>query len=327
LDTRFKQLKHWLINDLGYALNSLETASADASFRRYFRAVTQSGTFIVMDAPPDKEPVSEFIRAADDLASCGVHTPHVHYKNLTDGYLVLEDLGSRTYLDELKDQPKKLYTDAINALIKIQSGINHSEKSLWPDYDNAKLTQEMDLFDDWYLQRHLSISMTPNHSTTWRSLKSTLLEACNEQPKTWVHRDYHSRNLMITDTNSPGVIDFQDMVVGPIAYDLASIFKDCYIRWTRQQQLGWLREYYQALNNTENPNFSFEQLTRWFDFTGLQRHLKVLGIFCRLYYRDGKKQYLNDLPMVAGYIIEVIDLYEEFLDFKNDFSTLIKQSI
>jgi len=333
LDTRLKQLSQWLTETLNYTLDDIQPASADASFRRYFRASTNKGTFIIMDAPPDKEPINTFIRAATDLANHHVHTPSIHHINQAEGFLVLEDLGSVTYLDELeknvsvsKDtstQPQehagKLYSDAIHALIKIQNATVQQKNAPWPDYNDAKLIEEMDLFDRWYLQQHLSIEMSAAQSKVWQNLKTLLLNACKEQPKKWVHRDYHSRNLMVTENNSPGVIDFQDMVYGPIAYDLASLFKDCYIRWPREHQISWLNEYYES---TE-VDFSFEQLIRWYDMTGLQRHLKVLGIFCRLHYRDQKDQYLNDLPMVADYIIEVLDLYDELSEFKQVFSDLI----
>jgi len=322
LDTRFTQLEDWLINDLGYTLNKLEPASADASFRRYFRASTNQGTFVVMDAPPEKESTREFVQAAKDLAQCGVHTPHLYHCDQTNGFIVLEDLGSRTYLDELNDNSAQLYSEAIDALIKLQKGTNVLTDSTWPAYDSNKLTQEMDLFEDWYLRRHLSTTMNSDQTSTWHAIKSTLIATCVEQPQTLVHRDYHSRNLMVTETNSPGVIDFQDMVVGPIAYDLASIFKDCYIRWPREQQMDWLKEYHQK----SNSEFGFEQLVRWFDFTGLQRHLKVLGIFCRLHYRDGKQQYMDDLPMVTDYVNEVVDLYDEFVFFKKHFSEFLKRS-
>lgn len=333
MDTRLKQLSQWLTDDLAYTLKDIQPASQDASFRRYFRANTNAGTFIIMDAPPNKEPINTFIRAATDLAKYDVHTPYIHHVNQADGFLVLEDLGSRTYLDELEnyieasandsaqqqDHPSTLYSQAINALIKIQSATGQQEIAPWPDYNEAKLIEEMDLFDQWFLQQHLSVTMSPQQSDVWQNLKSLLLGVCNEQPKKWVHRDYHSRNLMVTENNSPGVIDFQDMVFGPISYDLASLLKDCYIRWPREQQLSWLNEYYQS----SERDFSFAQLIRWFDLTGLQRHLKVLGIFCRLHYRDEKDQYLKDLPLVADYIIEVIDLYDELSEFKHAFSDLI----
>lgn len=313
------QLQQWL-TDLDYCINSIEPASVDASFRRYFRITTNTTTFIVMDAPPDKEPLEPFLRAASDLAQTGVHTPQIYQHDLNSGFLLLEDLGTRTYLDELHDHTEPLYSDAIKALIKLQRGYKPNDKQRWPAYDHAKLDQEISLFDAWYLKRHLSVNMSAQQTRVWNELKAMLLMVCDEQPRTWVHRDYHSRNLMITVENSPGIIDFQDMVVGPIAYDLASIFKDCYIRWPREQQLQWLNQYHQL----SAADYSLEQLTRWYDFTGLQRHLKVLGVFCRLYYRDAKAQYLSDLPMVADYILEVIDLYEEFSSFKREFLSLIQ---
>ena len=319
MDTRQYALSDWLTTQLGYQLISLEPASADASFRRYFRAQTTQGTFVAMDAPPNKEPLTPFINAANAIAGQQVHTPKIHHCNLEEGFLLLEDLGNRTYLDELSSNAEPLYQAAIAALIQLQQGYTQQPLVPCPAYDAQMLETEMDLFDQWYLQRHKQFSMHETQIVVWQALKKHLIEVCTSQPQTWVHRDYHSRNLMITEHNSPGVIDFQDMVIGPIAYDLASLFKDCYIRWPRAQQLHWLQDYHHAVQ----ADFSFANLVRWYDFTGLQRHLKVLGIFCRLHYRDGKDQYLNDLPLVREYLVEVLSLYDELQDFRDAFSTLI----
>ena len=315
-------------------ISSIEPASADASFRRYFRAKTVNNkvqeTWVVMDAPPEKESITEFIDIAEQLAQTGVHTPEIRAKDIENGFLLLEDLGSRPFLDELKDNPNALYSDAISALIKIQqgSGSTSPTKNKLPVYDKTKLNEEMDLFEQWYLNKHLGLTLDAQKKQSWEECKQILIDACLEQPQVWVHRDYHSRNLMITDDNSPGVIDFQDMVTGPIAYDLASIFKDCYIEWPRAQQRAWLEEYRaQANEQLGIQAIGQAQLLRWYDLTALQRHLKVLGIFCRLYYRDGKDQYLNDLPLVAKYTLEALDLYPEFKNFKQYFAPLITQAL
>jgi len=329
VDIRLNSIKDWLSNELKLSINSIAPASADASFRRYFRAQTDQGVFIVMDAPPEKESIDGFINIAHALSDVGVHAPAIKAQDIKKGFLLLEDLGSCTYLDILNDNPNTLYSAAIDSLIKIQQGSNnHSLKP--PLYDAEKLEQEMDLFEHWYLGKHLNLPLNESMKGAWRECKSVLIDACLEQPQTWVHRDYHSRNLMVTEHDSPGVIDFQDMVVGPISYDLASIFKDCYIQWPRHQQLSWLEEYREKANTMLEPAklkpLTQEKLVEWFDLTGLQRHLKVLGIFCRLNYRDGKEQYMQDLPLVAQYTLEALTLYPQLDSFKQQFGAAIELS-
>jgi len=329
MDIRLNLIKDWLNNDLQLIINNIAPASADASFRRYFRAETNKGVFIIMDAPPEKESIDDFINISNALCSIGVHAPEIKAKDIKQGFLLLEDLGTTTYLDALKASPDTLYSAAIDSLIKIQQGPLKSDLNV-PEYDAQKLEQEMNLFEEWYLGKHLNLTLDSNMQAEWQTCKSTLIEACLEQPQTWVHRDYHSRNLMVTEQDSPGVIDFQDMVIGPISYDLASIFKDCYIEWPRQQQLFWLEEYRVKANKTLTSNVApleQDKLIKWFDLTALQRHLKVLGIFCRLSYRDGKDQYLQDLPLVAKYTLEALSLYPEFDSFKLKFSTAIEASM
>ena len=325
MDIRLNLIRSWLENDLKLTILSIESASADASFRRYFRVETDDGVWIIMDAPPEKESIVEFIAIAKELALTGVHAPAIKAQNIPKGLLLLEDLGCRTYLDELSKHSDSLYSDAINALMQIQQGSPEFEI---PIYNSHKLLEEMDLFEHWYIKKHLNASINEPMEKAWQECKQFLVSVCQEQPQVWVHRDYHSRNLMITNENSPGVIDFQDMVIGPIAYDLASIFKDCYIEWPRQQQLHWIEQYRQQANETlDINNIGRTELIRWYDLTGLQRHLIVLGICCRLYYRDGNDQYLNDLPLVAKYTLEALDLYPELATFKQLFKPLIKQAL
>ncbi len=328
VDQRQSDILDWLNRELGYIVSDFSAASADASFRRYFRAATNHGTFVVMDAPPEKENCQAFVDSAQALESLGVHTPNIVAKDLDQGFIVLEDLGTRTYLEELKQNPNSLYSDAIDALIKIQTGKARKDKWSPMHYDSQKLTEEMSLFSQWFVNKHLGRSIDEPSLAVWLHIQEFLAQACLEQPQVWVHRDYHSRNLMITKDNSPGVIDFQDMVVGAIGYDLASIFKDCYIEWPRQQQQLWLEEYrVRAIAELSLPEFSLDTLTRWVDLAGLQRHLKVLGIFCRLNYRDGKDNYLNDLPLVAKYVLEVLEIYPELKAFKNHFKGHIEAAL
>lgn len=275
-----------------------------------------------MDAPPDKENSDLFVTAAENLSRLGVHTPQILAKDLKLGFLVLEDLGKTDYLSQLTslNAANTLYADALEALFCIQQGNLDTVEA----YTATKLNDEMSLFDQWYLNRHLSEKLSDEQISALEATKSILIEACLEQPQTWVHRDFHSRNLMVTSEHNPGVIDFQDLVSGPITYDLASLFKDCYIEWPRKQQIIWLRNYFQKLQTSE---YSFDQFIRWYDLTAFQRHLKVLGIFCRLNYRDGKAGYLNDLPLVSKYCIDVLDRYPELSRFNQHFRASIQKSL
>jgi aminoglycoside/choline kinase family phosphotransferase len=257
--------------------------------------------------------------------------------------VLLEDFGNRTFLDELQNDTESLYSRAIDSLVKLQSGPILPGDDSWhpPAYDGKKLIAEMSLFSKWFIARHLGQTLHEPSFAVWLHTQQYLASACLEQPQVWVHRDFHSRNLMILDSFSAettvkelgtplGVIDFQDCVIGPIGYDLASIFKDCYIEWPREKQHEWLEQYRLktfANSDIKLKEFSLEQLIRWVDFAGLQRHLKVLGIFCRLNYRDGKDNYLDDLPLVAKYVIEVLDIYPELETFKNHFEGHIRQAL
>lgn len=330
---RIKQIEQWLAQEVALKVTSLLPASEDASFRRYFRVIceahefSQSKSLIVMDAPPQRESIEEFIEIAHVLSENNVHAPTIYATNTTQGFVLLEDLGSRTYLNEVTNQSAALYANAINALIKLQTiGSNddsgftrHGFNSDFqpPHYSENLIETELDLFVNWYCAQHKQIELSQSDISVWNELKNKLTTVFSDQPQCWVHRDYHSRNLMITEENSPGVIDFQDMVWGPISYDLASIFKDCYIAWPRERQIDWLNDYLTQIT-TINPtlNVNIDELLQWYDLTGLQRHLKVLGIFSRLNYRDNKSHYLNDLPLVEKYIREVLDLYPEFNDFR-----------
>ncbi len=279
-----------------------------------------------MDAPPERENTEPFIAGAKALAEQQVHAPVIYHQQIEHGFLLLEDLGSRVYLAELAQASEHLYTQAIGALIKIQKGTHEQAGLELPRYSESLLNDEMELFASYFLSKHLCVQPAGNAQKIWNETKQFLCHASLSQPQVWVHRDYHSRNLMITEQNSPGVIDFQDMVIGPIAYDLASLFKDCYIEWPRSQQHVWLREYYESLDTDLTSNtFSLQDLIRWVDLTGLQRHLKVLGIFCRLNYRDGKDQYMNDLPLVAKYVLEVLPLYSELRSFEEQFAPHIRK--
>jgi len=302
---RLALLQQWLNSLASNNFTTPQPASADASFRRYFRVHDRAANCsrIVMDAPPDKEDCAPFIHITELLRGAGVNAPAIIAQDMELGFLLLDDLGNQPYLDLLNDvTADALYTDAIEAIIKMQSISDGL-----PAYDQQRLQTEMDLFETWYLNRHLDIRLSTEQQRDLGGIFKLLIDNALQQPQVFVHRDYHSRNLMKTASNNPGVIDYQDAVIGPISYDLVSLFKDCYIEWPRQRVEAWLKEY---LDRTQN-NFSYATFLRWFDFMGVQRHLKVLGIFARLNYRDGKSQYLHDLPLTLKYVSDTCLAYPE----------------
>jgi len=304
---RLTQLQDWLNSLSTDTYIDLQVASADASFRQYYRVHNRldNKTYVVMDAPPDKEDVKPFIHVTELIRSAGVNAPEIVAMDVQQGFLLLADLGNKPYLDHLDEKTADgLYIDAIDALIKMQT-----IDALLPMYNATLLQTEMDLFETWYVNRHQDTQLTALQKESLNSVFNLLIKNAGEQPQVFVHRDYHSRNLMITDTENPGVIDYQDAVIGPITYDLVSLFKDCYIEWPREKIEHWLDLYLARLT----PTYFIEKetLLRWFDLMGVQRHIKVLGIFARLNYRDGKKQYLNDLPLTLKYVLDTCKHYEE----------------
>ena len=342
-DTRLKQLSHWIQQDWPKA--RIEVASADASFRRYFRVHHDGKTAIAMDAPPEHEDCAPFVDITRRLRKVGVHAPEIFRQNLEQGFLLMEDLGNTPYLDKLTEQSADtLYGDALRALIKIQQ----ADTTDLPDYDDELLLNEMKLMPEWFLQTHLGITPSAEQQKIIQRTFTVISTAVQQQPQVFVHRDYHSRNLMVkkgqpghrrdnvgettttrradeirkkvggctSDSHStaenrvldanPGVIDYQDAVFGPITYDLVSLLRDCYIQWPNERiakwALGHKKEAEAAGLMDPVPDATFIQ---WFDYMGLQRHIKVLGIFARLNHRDGKTSYLNDLPLTLHYVMEV----------------------
>lgn len=298
-------LKNWLSSLTEYSLSDIRPASADASFRRYFRVTDQNdgNTYVVMDAPPDKEDCTPFIHVTHLLRGVGVNAPNILKENNEQGFLLLSDLGDQPYLDHLSNERADImYADAISTLVQMQT-----IKNDLPAYDEHRLRDEMNLFEPWYLNKHLDVVLTNKQKEDLEATFSLLIENALEQPQVFVHRDYHSRNLMLLDKDNPGVIDFQDAVIGPITYDLVSLFKDCYIEWPGDKIENWLDDYLKKSART----FDKQQFIRWFDLMGVQRHLKVLGIFARLNYRDGKAQYLNDLPLTLKYVVDTCKRYQE----------------
>jgi N-acetylmuramate 1-kinase len=307
------QLRQWVFEDLGMAGGSIAPASVDASFRRYFRVTRDADSYIVMDAPPDKEDSAPFLKVARILAGMNLNAPLILARDMERGFLLLSDLGSRQYLDELPapGAADRLYADALAALRTMQTADAAVSRDL-PRYDRALLLREMELLPEWFLGRHLGMSIGAGERSMLTQLFENLAQAAASQPAVFVHRDYHSRNLLVTARDNPGILDFQDAVWGPVTYDLASLLKDCYIAWPQTRVRAWVLEYREKLlEEGFSPGAAPAEFIRWFDLIGLQRHIKVLGIFARLFYRDGKAQYLKDLPRVLDYARETASSYAE----------------
>lgn len=308
---RLQRLTAWTRNHLPNA--QLAPASADASFRRYFRAVNDSGSYIVVDAPPSHEDCTPFLHVARLFRAAGANTPEILAENLEEGFLLLSDFGNTTYLTALNDNTAdRLYRDANQALIQIQLASRPGEL---PEYDAELLLREMRLFPDWYVARHLGIELTEAQRGIVETAFAAILANNLAQPRVYVHRDWHSRNLMVTDPN-PGVLDFQDAVYGPISYDLVSIYKDAYIHWDEERVLDWVIRYWESARRAGLPlPADFGDFYRDFEWMGIQRHIKVLGIFARLYHRDGKDGYLKDMPLVLAYLKKACSRYNGLGDF------------
>ncbi len=289
-------------------------ASSDASFRRYFRIEASGRTYVAMDAPPPHEDCRPFVRIARAFHAIGVNVPEVLHSDVDNGFLLLTDFGTALYLGRLNDDTADgLYGDAIDSLLVLQRGADPSALTL-PPYDLALLWREMELFREWFMGRHLGIAVSDGLAKLLDDVFTGLAKEALAQPVTWVHRDYHSRNLMMTPRNNPGVLDFQDAVVGPVTYDLVSLLKDCYISWPRQRVEQWVGQFYESWR-PGHPGVSREQFLRWFDLMGVQRHLKAIGIFARLNWRDGKPGYLADIPRTLSYVLDALPRYGLFPEF------------
>ena len=272
MSQRLGKLQAWVAGALRVPAVTLEAASEDASFRRYFRAYADRRSYIVMDAPSPREDCRPFVRIAGLLQDAGVHVPEILAQDLQRGFLLLSDLGRQTYLDVLnKDNADALFADAIAALIRWQQA---SRADALPPYDRALLKRELNLFPDWYVARHLHIAFTVTERETLESSFTLLENSALEQPQVYVHRDYMPRNLMLSAPN-PGVLDFQDAVYGPITYDVASLFKDAFISWEERQISAWRRQYWQQARRVGLPVQEFSAFERACDWMGMQRHLKV----------------------------------------------------
>lgn len=317
---RTQQLQQWLAQVVDQPF-TLTTASADASFRRYFRVHLPTGTLIAMDAPPPQEDCRPFVRVAEQLLAAGLNVPKIVAQDMTQGFLLLSDLGNDTYLSQLKrENAKALYGDACQALIKMQLA---TQPNALPPYDTALLMRELQLFPEWYIAKHLGKTLTAEQQAMMDKTFALLLDNILHQPQVTVHRDYHSRNLMVTSENNPGILDFQDAVIGAITYDLVSLFKDAYIRWDEEDLMDWVVRYWQSAKKAGLPvNEDFGEFYKDFEWMGVQRHIKVLGIFARLYHRDGKDGYLKDMPLVMQYLQAACERYVELRPFLKLLRTL-----
>ena len=314
-DPRLSFLLNWIATLSTYSLktNTLRPASSDASFRRYFRIDDAAGqTFILMDAPPPQEDVRPFIQIAQLLAETGVTVPAVLASDVEQGFLLLSDLGTVMYSHWLnQDTAQKLYMDAIDSLVQIQS---HSQPDVLPEYDRAMLQKELLIFPEWYINKHLGATLTEVQQASLDKVFEQILANVMAQPQVYVHRDYHSRNLMVMKEGNPGIIDFQGAMYGPVTYDIVSLLRDAYIEWDEEQVLDWAIRYWERARHAGLPvNTDIDSFYRDFEFMGLQRHLKILGIFCRLAYRDGKHNYLADLPLVLSYVRKTAQRYNTLI--------------
>jgi aminoglycoside/choline kinase family phosphotransferase len=313
LDKRFEALKEWTGRVLGAGAFDIRPASADASFRRYFRITQGQRRLIVMDAPPDKGGMRSYITIARHFHALGLNVPEVLEQDHERGFLLVTDLGEQLYQGNLNEQTvERLYGDALGALIVLQAGTSTTTDKFLPDYDETLLLREMEIFREWYLGRHLGLRLSAGQNRVLDEVFTQLARSALAQPRVWVHRDYHSRNLMATRLNNPGILDFQDAVLGPVTYDLVSLLRDCYISWPRERVEDWVKGYHElALQSGIPAGEDDARFLRWFDLMGVQRHLKASGIFARLNHRDGKPGYLADIPRTLGYVHEVSARYPE----------------
>jgi len=313
IDSRRAELELWLQQIEGLADCDMTPASSDASFRRYFRLQTAAKSFIAMDAPPPQEGCLPFVRIAGYLEAMGLNAPQIVEADLERGFLLLSDLGATQYLQRLKVEPAEadtLYADAIAALLAMQSR-GAAYQARLPPYDAELLEFELALFHDWLCGAHLDIRFSKNEQRHWQDVCSVLIQNALDQPQVFVHRDFHSRNLMVTNDHNPGILDFQDAVEGPLTYDLVSLLKDCYIKWPASQVQAWAEGFYSELDAEMRAQIGIEQFTRNFELMGVQRQLKAAGIFARLRHRDGKPGYIADIPLCLSYIVDIAPRYGE----------------
>ena len=329
-DVRLQHLKVWLDEQLATVFENegwgalppatLTAASSDASFRRYFRWEGEGRSFVVMDAPPPQENCKPFVDIADFLRTCLINVPKIYAQDLDRGFLLLNDLGNKTFLDVINSSnADELFKDAIEALLAFQQ-LPMTEPL--PSYDVALLRRELELFPEWYVRAHLGVDFNEQQQAVWQRVSTLLIDSALVQPKVLVHRDFMPRNLMLSIPN-PGVLDFQDAVYGPVTYDITCLFKDAFLSWPEERVRNWLQDYWKLALPLGIPvQRDFEEFLRASDLMGVQRHLKVIGIFARICHRDGKPRYLADVPRFFSYIEAVLARRPELAELGELFSSL-----
>ena len=329
-DVRLQHLKVWLDEQLATVFANegwgavppatLTAASSDASFRRYFRWEGEGRSFVVMDAPPPQENCRPFVEIADFLRTCLINVPKIYAQDLDRGFLLLNDLGNKTFLDVINStNADELFKDAIEALLAFQQ-LPMTEPL--PSYDVALLRRELELFPEWYVRAHLGVDFNEQQQAAWQRVSALLIDSALAQPKVLVHRDFMPRNLMLSIPN-PGVLDFQDAVYGPVTYDITCLFKDAFLSWPEERVRNWLQDYWKLALPLGIPvQRDFEEFLRASDLMGVQRHLKVIGIFARICHRDGKPRYLADVPRFFSYIEAVLARRPELAELGELFSSL-----
>tara|TARA_B100000900_G_scaffold330865_1_gene291443 strand:- start:222 stop:1199 length:978 start_codon:yes stop_codon:yes gene_type:complete len=313
---RYQQLVSWL-DDNKFDKDSLSTLSEDASFRQYFRVTKNNKSYAVMDCPPEKEDLASFLSITDKLQKAKLNVPDIFESDDKNGFLILTDLGDDLYSKKLNDETVYcLYTDALEAIVKMQTKVDCSGLK---EFDSI-YQQENNLFIDWFLEKHLNIQLNETSKKELIVEFDKINSVLQSIPKAFVHRDYHSRNLLVTDINNPGIIDYQDAVVGPVTYDLVSLLKDCYVTWNDGLIEDMMESFFTRMKSSNINNIS--DFRYWFEITGLQRHIKAIGIFSRLNYRDSKNNYLNDIPRTYKYMEKVLDKYKELTALNEIFNNL-----
>lgn len=321
---RQQALEHWLKNIFPDKKLTLSKLAGDASFRRYFRIRDGGQTYVAMDAPPTKENNVAFIAIAQSFARQGLHVPEILEVDLKQGFLLLSDLGDRLYLTELNAaNADLLYDQALAVISNIQTCQAVANWEL-PNFGEKIIINELQIFIQWFLQKHLAVELTNNSQAILTQTFEQLIRVANTQPQVCIHRDYHSRNLLCLNNQKVGVLDFQDAAWGPITYDVVSLLRDCYIAWSPSQVLRWALQFYDRYRDVKQlKEYSNDQFLYWFDLVGVQRHLKVLGIFARLYHRDDKALYLGDIPRILNYLMQVSEHHAELKALRGFLQTTV----
>jgi aminoglycoside/choline kinase family phosphotransferase len=307
-DARLREGRNWAAHQLNWPQHSVTVIAADASFRRYFRLQHEKQSLVLMDAPPQLENSRPFVEINQRLRDAGLHAPAILHADLDAGFLLLEDLGDTLYRELINESSAAGLFPEIFAVLKVMA--ESVPSTGLPHYSTTLLQQELDLFTGWYLHKHRKTQLSPAELESWHTLCAVLVANAAEQPQVFVHKDFHSSNLLRTDKNGPAIIDFQDAVRGPLCYDISSLLWDRYITWPRPQLTDWMSEFLDRLDT----EISHQQWLRWCDLTGLQRNLKIVGIFARLHYRDDRRGYLELIPRFYGYVLDALAAYPEFAD-------------